>query len=499
MRRGGDAGPELVFGLVGALGADLDRVVDDLTELLGDYRYETAVIRLSDRLRELPEWRHLMPRHYGERIALLQDAGNELRSRTQSGSAMALLGIAGIQEEREKRGGEPNERLSRFAFVIRSLKHPAEEERLRKLYGSAFVLVAAYSPLEVRRKNLARAIAKSRHGLRPDDAIAQADELIGRDDHERGKPMGQLVRDAFPRADVFVDARRPREQVQRFLDLLFGHPFHTPTRDEFGMFQARAAALRSADLSRQIGAAILSRDGDVLALGTNEVPKAGGGLYWEGDTGDARDFQLGESESHRIRRGMLAEVVGRIDKVGWLVPAISAKVEADLDGLIGELAPLIADTTMMSIAEFGRMVHAEMAALTVAAKRGVAVRDATLVSTTFPCHNCTKHIVAAGIERVVYIEPYPKSRAAELHGDAIDVDPSSDCPGKVVFEPFVGVAPRRYPELFAMGVRDKGNGVPVKFKRSEAVPRIVEPETRGIREAEDMAVLELSRRLAQSR
>lgn len=499
MRPKGAAGPELVFGVVGALGADLDGVVDVLIELLADYRYDAAVIRLSDRLRELPEWRHLAPRHHDERITALQNAGNELRSRTQTGSAMALLGIAGIQEEREKRGGLANQRLSRFAFVIRSLKHPAEEERLRRLYGSAFVLVAAYSPLETRRRTLARAIANSRHGSRPDDAIAQADELIGRDNHERGLPMGQLVRDTFPRADVFVDARRPREQVQRFLDLLFGDPFRTPTREEFGMFQARAAALRSADLSRQIGAAILSGDGDLLALGTNEVPKAGGGLYWEGDAGDARDFQLGDSESHRIRRSMLAEVVGRIDKVGWLIPAISEKVEADLDALVRQLAPLIADTTMMSIAEFGRMVHAEMAALTDAAKRGVAVRGATLVSTTFPCHNCTKHIVAAGIRRVVYIEPYPKSRAAELHGDAIEVDPSGTFPDKVLFEPFVGIAPRRYPELFAMPVRDRGDGVPVRFKRSESTPRIVESETRGIRLAEDMAVLELSRRLAQSR
>ncbi|MDN3612645.1 hypothetical protein QWZ16_23945 [Vibrio ostreicida] len=26
----------------------------------------------------------------------------------------------------------------------------------------------------------------------------------------------------------------------------------------------------------------------------------------------------------------------------------------------------------------------------------------------FPCHNCAKHIVASGIKRVVYVEPYPK-------------------------------------------------------------------------------------------
>ena len=39
--------------------------------------------------------------------------------------------------------------------------------------------------------------------------------------------------------------------------------------------------------------------------------------------------------------------------------------------------------------------------------------------TTFPCHNCAKHIIAAGLERVVYLEPYPKSRAKTLYDEDI--------------------------------------------------------------------------------
>jgi hypothetical protein len=56
-------------------------------------------------------------------------------------------------------------------------------------------------------------------------------------------------------------------------------------------------------------------------------------------------------------------------------------------------------------------------------------------------------IVAAGIERVFFIEPYPKSRVAEMYDDSIVVDGDGD-DNHVGFRAFVGVAPRRYEEFF---------------------------------------------------
>ena len=77
------------------------------------------------------------------------------------------------------------------------------------------------------------------------------------------------------------------------------------------------------------------------------------------------------------------------------------------------------NTKIFEITEYGRAVHAEMNALLNCASTGVSPKEGTLFTTAFPCHNCTRHIIAAGISRVVYIEPYPKSRAIDLHGDAI--------------------------------------------------------------------------------
>lgn len=118
---------------------------------------------------------------------------------------------------------------------------------------------------------------------------------------------------------------------------------------------------------------------------------------------------------------------------------------------------------MADITEYGRMVHAEMEALLSLARNNVSSKGATLYCTTFPCHNCAKHIVAAGLERVVYIEPYPKSKAAEFHSDSIRLGFSDD-DGTVHFEPFVGVGPRRFFDLFSMRL---GSGYPLKRKDNE--------------------------------
>ncbi len=73
----------------------------------------------------------------------------------------------------------------------------------------------------------------------------------------------------------------------------------------------------------------------------------------------------------------------------------------------------------------------------------------TLYCTTYPCHNCARHIIAAGIKRVVYIEPYEKSLAEDLHGDSISHgEPAGDDISKVVFDNFEGTAPRRYAKFF---------------------------------------------------
>jgi len=111
------------------------------------------------------------------------------------------------------------------------------------------------------------------------------------------------------------------------------------------------------------------------------------------------------------------------------------------------------------------------AIVSVARRGGPSVVGGSLYTTTFPCHNCARHIVAAGILKVFYIEPYEKSLALDLHADAIVSDSEEQDGSKVQFMHFEGVAPRQYQELFAMkGERKRaGKAVPVSLV---AAPKI---------------------------
>lgn len=51
--------------------------------------------------------------------------------------------------------------------------------------------------------------------------------------------------------------------------------------------------------------------------------------------------------------------------------------------------------------KYGRVIHAELNAIADAARRGVAIEGSTLYVTHFPCLNCAKAVIAAGVKHVV--------------------------------------------------------------------------------------------------
>lgn len=458
--------PELVFGLVGPAGVNLEPVISALGKELKALGYKSETIRLSKQIEVFFGTDHSKEPE-DKRINELMNEGTRLRTESGRGDAVALLGVAEINRIREVKFESGHQEKN--AFILRSLKHPHEVETLRNVYGKGFFLISVYSPREVRVTALAERISKSQFG-NSQKARSKAEDLVEKDEQEENFSLGQDVKDAFPLADLFVDSRIKSSldaQISRFLQLLFGNVFLTPTRDEHGMYHARSAALRSADLNRQVGAAILTTEGDLIAVGCNEVPKAGGDLYWHGDKNDARDFQKGIDAMAEERIQVLGELLERFNNHGLLSSsASSGKLDKLVRSLVsGEKKAVLKGTRVMNLLEFGRSVHAEMAALMSAARLGISVRGATLFCTTFPCHMCARHIVASGIKRVVYVEPYPKSKAKPLHQDSISVDPSVSSADHVNFEPFEGIAPRRYQDIFdARDLRKDGEGRAIDWR-----------------------------------
>jgi deoxycytidylate deaminase len=469
-------GPELFFGLVGPVGTNLDLVVEVLSNQLSQVKYISKQIRLSELLDDIPGLIKKKPKTRDDRYQIYMDAGNKLRRKSGRNDALALLSVIKIRGERRRITGSPDIPAGRHAYILRSLKNEAEIDSLRKIYGRAFYLIAAYSPRNVRIDTLSHEIAASYHDSSAANYRSHAENILNRDESEEEDASGQHVRDVFPRADIFIDTTSRQtisDSIGRFVDLIFGHPFITPTHSEFNMFLAKAAAFRSADLSRQVGAVIATAESDIIGVGCNEVPKAFGGQYWPSDADDHRDFTLGCDPSAEIKREMLGETFFRLQKAGWLSPQ---KAELDVTKLVSLATSkgtkgILRGSQHMNIIEFGRIVHAEMAALIDAARRGNAVKGAILYCTTFPCHMCARHIIGAGISKVVYIEPYPKSKVADLYNDSASIDDGLSH-NKVSFIPFVGISPTRYQEIFSMPKRKRDDGKIIEWKRSNASPRL---------------------------
>jgi len=123
-----------------------------------------------------------------------------------------------------------------------------------------------------------------------------------------------------------------------------------------------------------------------------------------------------------------------------------------------------------------------MEAILSCAREGISCIGGTLYCTTFPCHNCAKHLIAAGIRRVVYVEPYPKSKALDFHSESIELRTAIEVGAmteQVIFEPFTGVGARRFLDLFSMNLgvgnklrRKDSDGNAVSWEQSSALPRV---------------------------
>lgn len=236
----------------------------------------------------------------------------------------------------------------------------------------------------------------------------------------------------------------------------------------------------------------MNDDGVILATGRNDVPKAGGGLYGPEDlSNDARCVKKEGNECYNdkykkslakdIEKIISIELNNELQKIK--LSAITEDQKSIIDEIqIDNISKNIShkaheDTRLGGLIEFSRSIHAEMDAIvSLAYKGGGQTKDATLFTYTFPCHNCARHIVAAGIKRVVYLEPYEKSLASELHGDDIDTDGqisnelSTGPLDKVEFVHFEGVAPRQYLNMFTpVGERkdEQGKAIIVHSRQAE--------------------------------
>ncbi|WP_293880236.1 anti-phage dCTP deaminase [Sphingomonas sp.] len=466
--------PDVYIALVGAAGTDLEIVKTQLKAHFCSYDYQYNEVKVSRLIQSFiglktegtPE---------DERVRALMDGGDQIRQLHKGGDGVVTLIVSAIIALRPKRDPDQTGLGGANVFVIDSLKNPKEIQTLDKIYGRNFYTVSVYASESDRIAKFANRIAESKHTNTREEHIENAKAAIKEDERRDTTDLSQDVQNTFPKADFFVaDDDQIDTQIKRFVDLVFGEPFTTPTVDEYAMFTAKAVSLRSADLSRQVGAAIIGDDGTVISTGFNDVPYPAGGVWHEGRNGpDNRDHVVEFDPNTAEISNIFHELVESFRKAGILSDEASGKELSELveQLLHGQWRELTIDARVRNLIEFGRVVHAEMHAISEAARVGRAVANSTLYCTTFPCHVCARHIIAAGIRSVVFIEPYPKSLTKTLYCREISTDDQiGTLPSAVQFRPFQGVSPTLYQRVFSMRPRKGKFGAVAKFNRTRAMP-----------------------------
>lgn len=453
---------ELVIALCGPIGSPVHSVADIMKAMIIDsFGYdECKIIKLSDFIgRHAHKVEMVIPPDdsFGKINAQI-DAGNKLRH-TYGPSILAELAVDYIRLEREKHkqeSSEANYTRRRVCHIIDSIKNKEELALLKLVYRDMLYVVGVFAPLSLREKNLGR-----KNNL----SGAEVHKLIDRDSGEESKD-GQTVADTFPQSDFFLRVdegtdSQLNKRVERFLHLILGTKVITPLPSESAMYAAAMASANSACLSRQVGAAVTDADGNLLSIGWNDVPKFGGGLYVDGDA-DSRcwNHDNGKCFNDEEKQFFANEVVLALNR---LIPKESVEEARSIVRKSPKLGGLI---------EFSRAIHAEMHAILNAGRMaGDRIFGGKIFVTTYPCHSCARHIIAAGISEVYYIEPYRKSLAIRLHSDAISEQELDT--KKVRVLAYDGVAPTKFLALFRVQSNSrKREGKLIRISLKEAMPRI---------------------------
>ena len=457
---------EIIIGLCGPIGTDIHLVANNFERILKDkYNYECYKIKLSELIKVYcsdTKFDDTEKDLFNIKKKLI-DGGNELRQKYNN-SILADLAINEITVKRElnKEGTEDKGYKSkRICYIIDSIKNKDELEIFRLIYRNIFYFVGVFSPLEVRKQNL------ENEGMSRDQVFKLVDEDSGQDIN-----FGQQVSDTFVESDFFLrfdDNTKSslEKKIKRFLDLMFSTDINTPTDHESAMYFAFAAAGNSACLSRQVGASITNSSGKIISIGWNDVPKFEGGVYKNSD------FNTNREDDMRCYNYKEGKCFNDSEKF-----SISEKIVDDLisNKLISkdkkkEASLIVRKSRIKDLIEFSRAIHAEMLAIiSLSLNNENGIKGGRLYCTTYPCHNCAKHILAAGIKDVYYIEPFRKSLAIKLHGNEITEDETKS--NQLRFLIYEGVSPKRYLEFFTMspGTRKK-EGKKISYSPIESKPK----------------------------
>lgn len=232
-------------------------------------------------------------------------------------------------------------------YIIDSIRHPEEVEVLRRC--NHFYLLEVEADPKIRFERI-RLRAREADTLSYEKFVGQeALEAQGK------KPTDQQLNRTVEMADATVENNGTLEELAqktRQIVQTLAMEAKRPDWDSYFIAIAKQVALRSNCIKRKV-AAILVKDKRIISTGYNGTPR---GIKNCNEGGCPRCQKFGPSG-------------------------------ADLEACYCS--------------------HAEENAIVQAAYHGVSIKDASLYSTFSPCLACTKMIINAGIQEVIYSKAYP--------------------------------------------------------------------------------------------
>lgn len=487
---------EIIMGIASPIGTNIDHFKERLTDLLKINKILLININVTDELlgpksknkdNDLPK---------SLKYYLKMQICTHLRDKYTKGILIHSI-VSTIRRERAKI--ETPNKYEAVVYLVDQLKNVSEYKILKHIYGKNYIQISLFSSERIRDETLEKIfeednnfdiesennkikdIIKNKYLIeineieehlerggdkfddnKIDDCLRSyrteilkdaSHMLILKDFSETDltlsdKESGQQVADLYHLSNYFINLNLHHKfidsEINKFIDLLLGKYKEYPTQDEFGMSLAYQASVRSNfPGKRHVGAALISQWGEVISVASVRAPSGSSNtsLY----------------DEQKINTGF-EKYKNKIDSWKKFIE------EQSNDEKFKEIKKFISN-----VLDFHPCTHAEIAAVLDAAKLGVSIRNATLYSTTYPCHLCAKDILNAGISEVVYLEAYPKSKNKELYPDLIDTDPKI-VSELIPFKAYIGIGPKAYYYAYSVHNHTKNPewGFPIlQFVRSE--------------------------------
>lgn len=335
-------------------------------------------------------------------------------------------------------------------FVIEAFRNPFEIEFFRQRYYE-FYLISLFAPFHIRQK---------RHphieNLEERDKIDQGLDIDSLNENKKNelyekfapfieannteealqilKIAMQDTQKCVELSDININNQTDcKEELYKkllfYFSLVLQPGFVPPSTDETLMNMAYMLSLQSTCISRQVGAIITEENGYIVGAGWNDVSEGqiGCGLRWR------KDCEMLDNEIlpiHPLSEERFREKIIKVNGRDRLEESFCFK---------DEYAKFKDKSKSL---QHCRALHAEENAILQTAKiGGIGLKNAaTIYTTTFPCELCAKKIYQVGIDRVVYVEPYPKSISEEVF--------FKDGIRQPKIEQFEGVKPYSYFRLY---------------------------------------------------